>query len=220
MTSAISFIVVMLAVFAVITSLAGRIPKTGRCSDASGEVMEATIVNKNKMAEKAVTMKLKGENGKKYKVKLKPDEAKLWIKGDKVKIVFSENKKDYRVLFHDYFKENDERIRQHALKLLEKGVSTHFVAARMVGYTKESPEAFRKSGADAHTVFSFLTYMKLIDLYSVVGAFFALLFVVWFIVTKPELINALIPLLLVGMVFYVLSGAAKSCKAVLKKVSE
>ena len=97
MTSAISFIVVMLAVFAIITSLTGRIPKTGRSSNASGEVMKATITNRNKMAEKAVTMKLKGEDGKKYKVKLKPDEAKLWIKGDAVKIVFSENKKEKNI---------------------------------------------------------------------------------------------------------------------------
>lgn len=213
-------VVLVLIALSGVSSIANRIPKTGRCSNAEGEEIDAVIVNNNPTAEKATTMKLKDKNGKKYRVKLKASEAKLWIKGDSVKILLSRDSKNYRVLFHDYFKNNEGRIREFALSKLKKTVKPGFIAARLVEYKKETPEAFEASGADSQTIFAFTTYMRMIDTYSVVGVILAAAFLYWYKVTKPEFLQLLIPLILVVMLFVILNGAVTSCKRVLKNINK
>ena len=115
----LSVFIILLA-FVFVMRIANRIPKTGRYNSAAGEKIEAVLTNENRTAEKAATMKLMDKDGRKYCVKLKADEARLWIKGDTVEILLSENKRIYRVLFNDYFRNNEERIRQHAVQRLQK----------------------------------------------------------------------------------------------------
>lgn len=212
-------VLVLVALFSV-SSITSRIPKKGRCSNAAGEEIEATIVNHNPTAEKATTMRLKDKNGKRYHVKLKPSEAKLWIKGDSVKIILSKTSKNYRVLFHDYFKNNEKRIREYALVKLRKTVNPKFIAARLVEYKKETPEAFEASGADSQTIFAFATYMRIIDAYSVVGVIAAAAFLYWYKVTDPKFSQLLLPLILVVMLFVILNGTVTSCKRILKSINK
>jgi len=220
MTEVVMILAVMLFMFVGIGSVANRIPKTGRCPDASGKEIEAVITNSNKTAEKAATMHLKGDDGKNYKVKMSSTEAKMWIKGDRVKIILSENSKNYRVLFHEYFKTNEPRMREQAVEKLQKSVRPDFIAARLTGYTKESPEAFRASGADSQTVFAFMTYMKMIDMYTVVGVILAAIFVYWWLTVKPGFMQLVVPLAILIMLYVVLNGAVKTCTNVLKKATK
>ncbi len=220
MLELVSCLAVLLLVFTSIISLGNRIPKTGRCPDAAGEEIEATIINSNRTAEKAATMKLKDKNGKKYRVKIKDSEARIWIKGDSVKIILSETSRKYRVLFHDYFKSNEERLREYALEKLRKTVKPFLIAARLVEYKKETPEAFRASGADSQTIFAFTTYMRLIDTYSIVGIILAAVFIYWYKVAKPEFFGLLLPLIVVVVLFVVLNGAVNSCKRVLQNLNK
>lgn len=220
MTELVMIVVVMLLMFVGISSIANHIPKKGRCFDAKGAEVTATITNNNRTAEKAVTMRAKDQNGRRYRVKLKASEAKLWIKGDSIRIILSEKSGNYRVLFHEYFKENEVRIREHALKRLEKTVSPKLIAARIVGYTKDSPEAFRSSEADSHTIFAFATYMRMIDIYSVVAVIMAAAFLLWYMAVKPKFTQFLIPLLIVLLMFFMLNGSVNACKRVIKKVNE
>lgn len=220
MSEFVLYLFVISLAFAGVTGIINRIPKTGRCPDASGKEIEAKIINRNSTAEKAVTMRLRDENGKKYRVKLKASEAKLWIKGDSVTVLCSETSKNYRVLFHNYFKDNEERIREHALEKLKKIVKPYLVAARLVDYKKETPEAFRASGADSQTIFAFTTYMKMIDVYSVVAVLLAIAFLYWYAFSKPEFSQLLLPLLLVVALFVVLNGAVNSCKRIIKSISK
>ena len=111
MGAALTIIVLMLLVFLAMNSIINKIPKTGRDPDARGEKIVATITNTNKTADKAVWLRAKSAQGRKFKVKLKASEAKLWIKGDEIRVVLSnENPRKYRVLFHEYFKENDVEL--------------------------------------------------------------------------------------------------------------
>ena len=220
MTEAVVIIALMLFLFVGISSVANRIPKTGRCFDAAGDIITATITNKNRTAEKAVTMKAKDSSGRRYKVKLRASEAKLWIKGDSVKIILSEKSKNYRILFHEYFKENEERIREHALEKLEKTIRTNFIAVRLVEYQKENTEAFRGSGADSQTIFAFATYMRMIDVYSVMGAIGAVWLFFWYIANKPKFMELLVPLAVVVMIFVITNSAVKTCKSAIKKFAK
>ena len=220
MSEFVLYLFVLLLAFAGVTGIINRIPKTGRCPDASGTEIEAKIINRNSTAEKAVTMRLRDENGKKYRVKLKAGEAKLWIKGDSVKVLCSETSKNYRVLFHDYFKDNEERIREYALEKLSKTVKPYLIAGRLVDYKKETPEAFQASGADSQTIFAFTTYMRMIDTYGVVAIILAAAFLYWYAVSKPEFSQLLLPLILVALLFVALNGAVNSCKRVVKSISK
>ncbi len=220
MSEFVLYLFVLLLAFAGFSGIVNHIPKTGRCPDASGKEIEAKIINSNSNAERAVTMRLRDENGKKYRVKLKDSEAKLWIKGDSVKVLCSETSKNYRVLFHDYFKNNEERIREYALEKLRKTVKPYLIAGRLVDYKKETPEAFQASGADSQTIFAFTTYMRMIDVYSVVAVIFAAAFLNWYAASKPEFSQLLLPLILVALLFVVLNGAVKSCKRVIKSISK
>ena len=220
MSEFVLYLFVLLLAFATVAGIINRIPKTGRCPDASGTEIEAKIINRNSTAEKAVTMRLRDENGKKYRVKLKAGEAKLWIKGDSVKVLCSETSKNYRVLFHDYFKDNEERIREYALEKLSKTVKPYLIAGRLVDYKKETPEAFQASGADSQTIFAFTTYMRMIDTYGVVAIILAAAFLYWYAVSKPEFSQLLLPLILVALLFVALNGAVNSCKRVVKSISK
>lgn len=220
MSEFVLYLFVILLAFAGVAGVINRIPKTGRCPDASGKEIEAKIINRNPTAEKAVTMRLRDEDGKKYRVKLKASEAKLWIKGDSVKVLCSETSKNYRVLFHDYFKNNEERIREYAMEKLRKTVKPYLIAGHLVDYKRETPEAFQASGADSQTIFAFTTYMRMIDVYSVVAVILAAAFLYWYAVSKPGFSQLLLPLILVVLLFVVLNGAVNSCKRVIKSISK
>ena len=130
------FVILMLIALIWVNYVANHIPKMGRDGDAKGEEITAVITNRNKVADKSVILRARA-NGRSFKVKLKPTEAHLWIKGDSIKIILSENKKTYRILFNDYFRTNENRLREYALMLLEKKVNANLIAARIVKYTKE-----------------------------------------------------------------------------------
>lgn len=214
------YLFVLLLTLAGVSHFANRIPKTGRCPDVEGKEIEAKITNSNSNAERAVTMRLRDENGKKYRVKLKDSEAKLWIKGDSVKVLCSGTSKNYRVLFHDYFKNNEERIREYALEKLRKTVKPYLIAGRLVDYKKETPEAFQASGVDSQTIFAFTTYMRTIDVYSAVEIISAALFLFWYAVAKPGFKEILLPLILLIVLFLALNVVVNSCKRVIKSISK
>ncbi len=211
---------IVLLLFAAFTSIANRIPKTGRCFDAAGEEITATIIKTNHTAERAATMHLRGEDGRRYRVKLKASEAKLWIKGDSVRIILSENPKKYRVLFHDYFKENETRIREYAVELLRKTVRPWSVSAHFTGYTKETPDALFASGADLQTIFTFTTYMRIVDVYSIVTAILSAVCIFWYVVIKPKFMQLMFPTLMIVMLIVILNKAVNSCKLVLKSITK
>lgn len=220
MTEVVMIIFFMILLFAAVSGIANHIPKKGRCFDADGQEVIATITNTNRTAEKAVTIRAVDDNGRRYRAKLKASEAKLWIKGDKIRIILSDRSKNYRILFHEYFKENEERIREQALLKLQKTIKPDFIAARLTGYTKNSPEAFRASEADSHTIFAFTTYMHMIDVYSIIAVIMAAAFVVWYMSVNPEFFSAIVPLLVVLLVFFMINSTVNNCKRVLKKVNK
>lgn len=197
--------------------LANRIPKTGRYPDAKGEVVKATIINSNKTAEKAVTLRAKDTNGRTYKVKIKPTEAKIWIKGDSINVVLDKEGKNYRILFNDYFRENEQRLRQEAFSILEKRVKPWFIAARMVGYTKKTPDEIKSSEADSKTVFTFATLMHLVDVYAVAGIILVLGFLWWYMSYSPSIKVFILPLIVVLVVLWSVYSASEACKNILRK---
>ena len=211
---------IIFSAFVLIMSIANRIPKTGRYNSAAGEKIDAVLTNENRTAEKAATMKLMDKDGKKYRVKLKADEARLWIKGDTVGILLSENKRIYRVLFNDYFRNNEERIRQHAAQILEKTVKRGIVSTRLVGVQKESLQAFVSSEADSRVVFIFATFMRMIDTYSIVSFFATVLFLAWRSVVKPAFSKMAFPLVVVIITYFMIYSAVTTCKGLLKKYTK
>lgn len=209
-----------LVIYAITTSIAGFIPKRGRCINAEGEEISATIVNSNNTAEKAATIRAIDESGRKYAAKLRPTEAKMWIKGDKIRIVLSEDKKKYRILFHEYFKENEERMRNQALMQLEKKVKPYSIAAKMANYTKESLEALRASEADSHTIFIFTTYMRIVNRYFIVAVIAAVLCALWCFKAKLQMFQLLIPLVIVIVMFLSISATVKVCTDIYNKATK
>lgn len=217
MTNFVLTIFLLATVYVALTSLINRIPSRGRSSDASGERIEAVITNENRTAEKNATMKLCDANGRKYRVRLKADEARLWIKGDSVEIILSDKKNNYRVLFNDYFRINEDKIRKSAAERLQKKISFSFAAARLVGYTKENSEAFINSGADSRVIFIFTTYMHMIDVYSIVSFLAIALFFGWFSATRPNLSQAAFPFVVIVVACYMIYSAVMACRGILKK---
>ncbi|MBQ3023554.1 MAG: hypothetical protein IJD91_09640 [Clostridia bacterium] len=207
-------------IYALLVSINGFIPKRGRCIDVDGDEIIATITNTNKKADKPSTIKAIDESGRKYAAKLRPTEAKLWIKGDKIKITLTKDKKNYRIHFHEYFRENEERIREEALSRLEKTVKFYFIAAKMTNYKKESLEALRASKADAHTIFAFTTYMSSIDKYFIIAVVSAILFVLFFMEEKLQMFELLIPLIIVIVMFLSVSATAKLCTKIYEKATK
>ena len=215
----LSVFIILLA-FVLVMRIANRIPKTGRHNSAAGEKIEAVLTNENRTAEKAATMKLMDKDGRKYCVKLKADEARLWIKGDTVEILLSENKRIYRVLFNDYFRNNEERIRQHAVQRLEKIVKRGIISTRLVGTQKESLQAFVSSEADSRVIFIFATFMRMIDTYSIVSFFATLLFLIWRSAVKPAFSQMAFPLVVVIITYFMIYSAVTTCKGLLKKYTK
>ncbi len=215
----VSVFIVLLA-FSLVMSIINRIPKTGRYNSAAGEKIEAVLTNENRTAEKAATMKLVDKDGRKYRVKLKADEARLWIKGDTVEILLSEEKSVYRVLFNDYFRNNEERIRQYAAQRLEKTVKRGIVSTRLVGVQKESLEAFVSSEADSRVIFIFTTFMRMIDTYSIVSFFATVLFLVWRSAVRPAFSRMAFPLVVVIIAYFMIYSAVMTCKGLLKKYTK
>lgn len=219
MTGIVVSLIIIVLLFIALSAWANHIPKKGRCFDADGKEVVATITNTNRIADRAVTMRARDDEGRRYRVKLKASEAKLWIKGDRIRIILSSTSNNYRVLFHEYFKENEERMKENALVKLEKTVNPSFIAARLTGYTKNSPEAFRASEADSLTIFTFATYMHLIDIYSVIELVMAIVFACWYIVFRPSFFRLMLPLMIVLIVFFMLNTTVDTCRRVLKKVN-
>lgn len=210
------FVIIMLIALVWVNYIANHIPKIGRDGEAKGEEITAVITNCNKVADKAVTMRAKA-NGRSFKVKLKPTEAHLWIKGDSIKIILSENKKTYRVLFNDYFRENERRLREYALSLLEKKVNVNLIAARIVKYTKESLENFKASKLESQRIFTFVSLMNIIDIYTVVTCVLGAAFLVWYAKTSPKFGELVVPLALILLLIWVLYSSVGVCKKIMKE---
>lgn len=220
MSGLVPSVFIFLFAFLLVIRSVNRIPKTGRYNSAAGEKIEAVLTNENRTAEKAATMKLMDKDGRKYRVKLKADEARLWLKGDTVEILLSENKRIYRVLFNDYFRNNEERIRQHAVQRLEKTVKRGFVSTRLVGTQKESLQAFVSSEADSRVIFIFATFMRMIDTYSIVSFFATVLFLAWRSALKPAFSQMAFPLVVLIIIYFMIYSAVTTCKGLLKKYTK
>ena len=220
MTGFVLSVFIVLLAFLLIIRIVNRIPKTGRYNSAACEKIEAVLTNGNRTAEKASTMKLVDKDGRKYRVKLKADEARLWIKGDTVEILLSENKRIYRVLFNDYFRNNEERIRQHAAQRLEKTVKRGIISTRLVGIQKESLQAFVSSEADSRVIFIFLTFMRMIDTYSIFSFLATVLFLAWRSAARPAFSRMAFPLVVVIIAYFMIYSAVMTCKGLLKKYTK
>ena len=220
MTGFVLSVFIVLLAFSLVISIVNRIPKAGRYNSAAGEKIEAMLTNENRTAEKPATMKLVDKDGRKYRVKLKADEARLWIKGDTVEILLSEKKSVYRVLFNDYFRNNEERIRQHAAQRLDKTVKRGIISTRLVGVQKESLEAFVSSEADSRVIFIFSTFMRMIDTYSIVSFFATVLFLIWRSAVKPDFSQMAFPLVVVIITYFMIYSAVTTCKGLLKKYTK
>ncbi len=220
MVIALMFVGLCLIVFAISSSITGFIPKKGRCMNTTGEEITATIINNNDMAEKPTTLRAVDENGVKYSVKLRPTESKKWIKGDKIKIAFSADKKEYRIYFHEYFKENEARMRDMAFAQLEKTVGPMSIASKATNITKESLEALRASEADSQTVFILATYMTITNRYSVFAIIMAVLCVFWCSFAKLQMFKLLVPIIIMIVLFLSISSTAKVCTKIYDKFTK
>ncbi len=211
----LTLIMVVLAIMLVVINITvNRVPKTGRDGAANGERITAVITNNNKYADK-ITLLRAEKDGKKFKVKMKPTEANLWIKGDNIDIILGSDQKSYRVLFNDYFRSNEQRIREKAVTMLEK-IKHCYIASRLVGYNKEMNELIKDSKVNSKQIFSFVTYMKFIDIYSVVAVLLTILTVVWKIVFSPATKSFILPLVLIIGIMWAVYGSVGVCKRILK----
>lgn len=209
-----------LLIYMIAVSLNGFIPKRGRWIDVDGEEVIATITNSNRNADKYATIRAKDDAGRKYVAKLRPTEAKMWLCGDKIKITFTKDGKNYRVHFHEYFKENEERIREKAIERLEKNVKFYSIAAKMTGYKKESLETLRASKADSHSIFAFETYMRSIDKYFIIAIAAAILFAIFLITEKLRNFGLLIPVVIIIAMFLSVNSTAKLCTKIYEKATK
>ena len=211
-------IVVMLTVFLFLNARANRVPKTGRDADANGERITAVITNRNKTAERAAWLRAVSKDGRKFKVKMKASEAKYWIKGDEISILLSkENPKKYRVLFNDYFRENEAKIREEVIDFLEKTVKKR-LAARFVGYSDKTLRAFKMCSVDTHKIFTFATFMRMIDFYGIVAIVMISSFVGWFITKAPTMGVMFVPLAALLILVMLLKGSIDFCKRIKEEV--
>ncbi len=199
-----------------VSFVSGHIPKTGRDGKAKGEIITATITNTNKYADAPATLKAE-KDGRKFKVKIKATEAHLWLKGDSIDIVLSEDKKSYRVLFNDYFKENEPRIREKALERLSKA-QNYRIASAFIKYKKEYFESFRNSSLDSQSIFALISYIRMIDIYTVVTAIMAVATLVWKKMSNPEWSMLLLPIALILFMAWTLYSATITCNRIMKKV--
>lgn len=210
------FVIIMLIALIWVNYSSNHIPKKGRDADARGEEITAVITNCNKTADKAALLRAEAD-GRKFKVKLKPTEAHLWIKGDSIKIILSENKKTYRILFNDYFRANEPRLREYAIELLEKKVNTNLIAAHSVKYTAENFEDFKNSKLESQRIFTFVSIMRIIDIYTIVSIVLGAAFLIWFMKTSPAFKDLILPVVLILIMIWMLTGAINTCKQILKE---
>ena len=206
--------------YMIATSIVGCVPKRGRWIDVDGEEVFATITNTNKNADKFATLRARDENGRKYSAKLRPTEAKLWIKGDKIKITLTKDGKNYRMHFHEYFKENEARIREKALEKLGKKARLHSIGAKLTGYNEESLEALRASKADSQSIFAYETYMRYIDRYFAVAIMATILFVPFLLVEKLQNFQLLVPIIILVVMFLSVNSTAKVCAKIYSKATK
>lgn len=215
-----TLIIIILISFLWFTFVTNRISKKGRLDVSDGETITATIINTNKIPEHAVT--LCAQNGEtKYAVKIKASESHLWIKGDDIKILVSKsNPKKYRVLFNDYFKENEGRIRNHSLELLKKKAKINSIAAKAVKYEEGDLEKIRKSNLNSNQIFYFCYLFTSIDRYSILTALLAILTLALHFVKGIALKELLIPILLIAVLIYYICSAVKLCSETLSKATK
>ena len=196
--------------------VSNRIPKTGRATSRNGEIITATITNTNTQADKPVTMRAQKDD-RKFKVKLKPTEARLWIKGDSINILLVENSKEYRIMFNDYFRENEQRIKESVLEKL-KTVESYPVSTKLVKFEKEDFERFKNSSVTSQQIFSFCTSMRLIDICTVITAALGIAVFLWWKIFNPgamDMLAGVIPVLLAVWSIY---SAVTHCQLILKKL--
>ena len=196
--------------------VSNRLPKTGRATLNKGEIITATITNNNTQADKPVTMRAQ-KDGRKFKVKLKPTEARLWIKGDSVQILLVENSNEYRIKFNDYFKENEERIMSMVLDKL-KTVENYLISSKLVKYKKEDFELFKKSSLSSQQIFSFCTSMRLIDVSAVVTAALGIVVFLWWKTFSPHVMDLLAGIIPVLIAVWAIYNTVTNCKRTLKKL--
>ena len=212
------FVIILLIGLVLVNCTTNRIPSTGRFADANGEVITATITNTNRASDKAAVMKAQ-KDGRKFRVKLKPTEAHLWIKGDSINITLSEDGKNYRVMFNDYFRENEARLRDVAVEKLGK-MNRHLFAARFVKYEKGHFEAIKNSSMDSQRIFAFVSYMRMIDIYTPVAALLAVIVFVWKKTVNPGWESILVVVCLILLILWTLYTTTKMCKSIIKKAQE
>lgn len=210
------FVIVVFFGFLWVNYISNHIPKVGRDGEAKGEIITAVIKNRAKVADRSAVMLLE-HDGRKFKVKMKPEEAHLWIKGDSVRIILSENKKTYRVLFGEYFRENEERIREYALSLLEKKVNINLIAAKLTKYNKESFEAIKESKLESQRIFTFMSLMHILDIYTAFTAVASVVFLFWCMKTTPAFGKLIVPLLVIVLLIWILYNTNETCKSIIKK---
>lgn len=196
--------------------VSNRIPKTGRAISNKGEIITATITNNNTYADKAVTMRAE-KDGRKFKVKLKPTEARLWIKGDSIKILLVENSKEYRVKFNDYFKENEQRIMEMVIERL-KSVDRYLISSKLVGYEKADFERFKKSSLSSQQIFSFCTSMRLVDVSTVITAALGVTVFLWWKNFSPQVMDLIAGIIPVVIATWSIYSTVTNCKRMLKKI--
>ena len=215
----LSLVVVVLALSLFWASrTVNHIPKTGRDGNARGDKITATITNENKKADSVATMCAE-KDGRKFKVKMKPTEAHLWIKGDDIEIVLNEDGKNYRVLFNDYFRKNEERLREAALEKLDD-VSKYRIASLLVKYNKDDGDGFQKSHLDSQAIFAFSTYMRMIDFYSIISVVIAAVMFCWKSVFDSPWEMFILPVILIGVILWSVYSMMVACESLLKKAGK
>lgn len=213
-----AWIIIFLIVVLAVNVFINRIPRTGRAGITKGAEIDAIITNKCKSGLGAKTMHLSG-NGRKFKVKLKADEAHLWHKGDSVKVIISnENKRIYRVLFFDYFHENEERLRILALQMLKSKIKANGISAKTLKYTDETYAKVENSSADSRTVYQLYSYMKLLESYIVLGVVFCVFMVLAKIIARISMTKMLIPIVALGILLWYIYAVITTCGSIMKKL--
>ncbi len=213
-----SFLVIILFVGLVwVGYITNHIPKEGRSASAKSHRITATITNSNRVADRASTLRAE-YNGRKFKVKMKPTEAHLWVKGDDIDILLDENEKEYRILFNDYFRKNEERLRKVALEKLEK-VEKYMVSGKIVKYEKSHYEMFEKSDFDSQRIFAFATYMRMVDIYTVIATLIGVAVAVWWKLAKPDFSSVIAGIAFVILLVWSLYSTVQTCKRTLKELN-
>lgn len=212
-----AWIVVFLIVVLAINVLINRIPRTGRAGITKGIEVDAIITNKCKSGLGTKTMRLEG-GGRKFKVKLKADEAHLWIKGDSVKVLISsDNKKIYRVLFFDYFHENEQKLHQLALDMLKSKIKANGISVKALKYNDETYTKVERASADSRTVYMLYSYMKLLESYIVLAVVFCVFMVLAKILLRLTMTQMLLPIAVLGILLWYIYSVIATCGRIIKK---